>query len=319
MSQEFNLNNFNALSKREKLKVRADSLQAIRSFFHQKEVIEVDTFLLGSGVIVDEHIDLMRVDKKSKTPRFLLSSPESGMKQLLCQGSGDIFQLAHVYRKEEQGANHSPVFTMLEWYKTGTDFKNFLEDNFAILALFTQKQNHLITSYSDAFKRYARVDCTASHTEFEKVLTRANIDCSNLKNTHLESLVWSMLIEPKLGRSGFEVIVDYPKSQSALAQIHMEKGKEVAKRFEIYFQGKELANGYLELQESCTYKKRMDAQNMNRKNSGKETYPIDLSLIKALKENPLPACYGIAIGFDRLLMLKTGQTHISSVLPLPLQ
>lgn len=299
------------MSKRPLLKARADKLEAIRTFFKARDVIEVDTFCLASGVIVDEHIDLMRVTH-DKTPLYLLSSPEGPMKQLLAQGSGDIYQLGHVYRQGEQGTKHSPVFTMLEWYQVGANFNSFINTNCELLSLFTGPHPITFTSYNEAFVKYADCNDLLQETLYS-ALKLAGISFEGEQET-LEHLVWGALVEPKLGKAHFEVITDYPESQAALSQIKNQR----AQRFEIYFQGMELANGYVELQEGAAYKKRLDEQNAKRAKQGKPTYQVDTQLIQTLTDTPLPDCLGIAIGFDRLLMLHLNCQHLHEVLPLPL-
>ena len=305
---------FDLLSNREKLAARAQSMDKVRSFFKTRDVIEVDTFMLASGVVADEHIDLMRVDgANSHTPLYLLSSPESAMKQLLAKGSGDIFQLGHVYRKGEVGNKHSPVFTMLEWYQVETSFETFLQANIELLSLFLGEQLVTTTSYSQAFARYTNLSYPCSKDDLQHCLKQSGSSFSGEKE-EMEHLVWATLIEPHLGNSCIEVITDYPAWQSALAKI--EKG--FAKRFEIYFNGCELANGYFELQRDSEYKQWIEQQNSKRKVINKESYPIDQQLISTLEKNPLPSCYGIAIGFDRLLMIQFKQHSIHNILPLPL-
>ncbi len=276
-----------SLASKNNLEYRAQSLKEVRTFFDARGVMEVDTPLLSPYAPIDTHIDLFDVDLNGKRG-YLHSSPEYGMKKLLAEGSGDIYQLGHVFRKDEVGRLHRPEFTMIEWYRTETTFSSFLEENLELLSLFLGDQPYKILTYQEAFERFGSSE-------------GLEIDDPNI--------IWGCRVEPKLGNDKITVITNYPKEQAALAQIKTIDGVEVAERFEFYFNGIELGNGYHELTDPVEQKKRLIASNKERLALGKEPLPFDPGLIIAL-EKGLPDCYGIALGFDRLLMLKLGLNQL---------
>ncbi len=275
------------------LKIRAKALQKVRAFFANRGVLEVDTNLLSPYGSVDTHIDLFEVIGGG----YLHSSPEYEMKKLLSKGSGDIYQLSHVYRKEELGPLHRPEFTMIEWYRVGTSLSSFLEENLALLALFLGEVPHELLSYQEAFENYLGVPYDAPEETFRAVAQERGIELEG------QNEIWGCLIEPKLGQEKISIITRYPKEQAALAQTTYVNGEEVAERFEFYFKGIELGNGYHELADPVEQKRRLVRANEERKVLGKPPLPIDPEFIEAL-ERGLPDCYGIALGFDRLLMLQ---------------
>lgn len=267
-------------SKNDLLKERALALKEVRIFFEALDVLEVDTPLLSKYAPIDTHIDLFSVDLSETEKGYLHSSPEYGMKKLLAEGSGDIYQFGHVFRKDEMGRLHRPEFTMIEWYRVGATFESFLDENLALLQLFLGEQAHEILTYREAMERYGHYP---------------DSDDSNI--------IWGCAVEPQLGQGKISVVIDYPADQAALAQTKWVDGIEVAERFEFYFNGIELGNGYHELTDPAEQKRRLLKSNEERTLLGKDPLPFDPELIEAL-EKGLPDCYGIALGFDRLLMLK---------------
>ncbi len=302
---------------REALRARAHKLSAVRSFFQERNVMEVDTFLLSQYAPIDLHIDLFEVALSPNHSGYLHSSPEYAMKRLLAAGVSDIYQLSHVYRKEEQGALHHPVFTLLEWYRIGWTQEQFLNELFDLLALFIDASCRETLSYRAAFKRalsldpFQTPDATLYDVLREKTLLSAPGDRDEMLN-----VLWGSFVEPTLGQNGLTLITDYPASQAALAQTTIKEGEEVAQRFEVYTRGIELANGYCELTDSSEQKRRLLAANRARARIGKPTLPVDPLFLRAL-EVGLPACYGVAVGFDRLLMLALKASSIEEILPLP--
>lgn len=262
------------------LRKRALALKEVRTFFEELSVLEVDTPLLSKYAPIDTHIDLFSVDFSESEKGYLHSSPEYGMKKLLAKGSGDIYQLGHVFRKDEMGRLHRPEFTMIEWYRVGTTFETFLEENLKLLGLFLGEQSYEILTYQEAMDRYGHYPDSTD-----------------------PNVIWGCAVEPHLGQGKISVIIDYPADQAALAQTKWVDGVEVAERFEFYFNGIELGNGYHELSDPVEQKRRLIQSNEERVQLGKEPLPLDPELIEAL-EYGLPDCYGVALGFDRLLMLK---------------
>lgn len=299
------------------LKDRALMLKKVRSFFDSRSFTEVDCPALSFAASIDAHIDLFEVIFSPEKKGYLASSPEYGMKRLLAEKIGDIYQLSHVFRKGEKGALHNPEFTMIEWYRLEAAFTPFIEEVCELFALFLGDMPKEILSYSEAFFRFAYIDYKKDSTQKliatgkEKGLYLKGEDREDLLNT-----LWGCLVEPHLGHEKLTVITDYPPEQAALAQV-IKKGKEmVAERFEIYYRGTELGNGYHELRDPKEQKKRLEKELKKRNALGKPPLPIDYHFVKAL-EKGLPDCYGIAVGFDRLMMHRHGLKEIAPILPIP--
>lgn len=286
-------------SKNSALSARAQALKMVRTFFEERHVVEVDTPLLSNFASIDTHIDLFKVDGG-----YLHSSPEYGMKKLLANGSGDIYQLGHVFRKDEIGPLHAPEFTMIEWYRVETTLDAFLEENLNLVRLFVGERASEILPYKETFQREVGLSCDAPPLE---LMERGKVLGFEFHSENdIINLLWGCVVEPMLGNKKITVITDFPKEQAALAQIK----NGVAERFELYFNGIELGNGYHELTDPIEQKERLKRSNNERVLLGKEALPLDPEFIKAL-ERGLPDCYGIALGFDRLLMLKEGHSKIT--------
>lgn len=286
-----------ALRSREDLQRRAQGLAAVRRFFEMRGVMEVDTPLLSPYAPIDPHIDIFRVEDEKGEWRYLHSSPEYAMKKLLASGCGDIYQLGHVFRKGEEGALHAPEFTMIEWYRVGVHFEAFVEESVALCALFLGGVECERLSYRTAFRRALGVEWDGSAKELAAAALRKGIEFGE-EDPELLNEVWGCCVEPTLGRGGLSLITHYPASQAALARTN----SGVAERFELYFEGVELGNGYHELNEGKEQERRLKEANEKRKRLGKESFALDGELIKAVER--LPDCYGMAIGFDRLLLLQ---------------
>lgn len=280
-------------------------LKAVRDFFFERNVLEVDVPLLVDAPVVDLHIEPMRAGKQ-----FLITSPEAGMKCLLAKGSGDIYQLSHVFRSSESGRLHNSEFTMIEWYRVGMSYNEFIQETLSLLALFIGPKPSQTLTYGEAFERFLGINpFTASS---EELCASADIP-SEAKEWERETILHYLMgfvLEPKLPADAMVVITDFPKSEAALAKIE----GDVAKRFEIYFGGVELANGYDELTDGEELRLRFEASNQKRLAHGKEALPLDKNLLHSMES--FPDCCGVAVGFDRLLMLKLSATKLSEILPL---
>ncbi len=298
------------------LKDRAFLLEKVRSFFSSKNILEVDTPLLSHSSPIDEHIDIMQVDLNGSTG-YLHTSPEYAMKRLLALGIGDIYQLGHVFRLGEIGRRHNPEFTMIEWYRVGMSFPAFIEETLDLMKLFLGPLPSSYISYREALKTYAGIDYVkASAQDLLECASSHGIDLSSSSDWSKESLLDLLvgtLVEPHLGKDNLLVLMDYPASQAALAKTEVKDDEVVAKRFEVYYQGVELANGYLELTDSEEQRRRFVESNEKRKKLGKESLPIDEHLLLALKQG-IPECCGVAVGFDRLVMLRNKTKDISEIL-----
>lgn len=301
----------------ELLRARAGLLGRIRQFFADRAVLEVETPLLCRSGITDPAIEPLVVERGTslRGPRYLQTSPEYAMKRLLACHGEPIFQLARAFRDGEAGARHNPEFTLLEWYRPGFD-------HHALMAEVADLVRHCLgecpvrsRSYRQLFHELLSVDpFTAAVAELE-ALARARLDVGNMrggKDLWLD-LLMSHLIQPQLVGAGMCFVYDYPASQAALARIASLDGLMVGHRFELYVDGMELANGYFELGDSREQRQRFDRDNARRLESGLPRRPLDERLLAAL-DHGLPACSGVALGVDRLLMLATRSDDIRQVL-----
>jgi elongation factor P--(R)-beta-lysine ligase len=301
------------------LRDRAAMLARCRAFFQQRGILEVDCPLITEAASVDAHIDLIAVRDRNSW-RYLHSSPEYGMKRLIAAGIGDIFQLAHVFREGEQSPKHNPEFTMAEWYRHNISFAQMMQETVEFVQLFLGGLPAEIISYRETFQRYAGLDYV--HASVEKLL--AYIRQNNLTpyagieaegQDALLNLILGSHIEPQLGKNNtLTVLAYYPHTQAALAKTCMRGDELAAERFEIYYQGVELANGYHELTDPVEQRRRFAEANAHRIKLGKEALPQDEKFLKALEQG-LPDCCGVAVGFDRLMMLRHQAQDISQVIP----
>ncbi len=287
------------------LRKRARMLAAVRAFFADRGVLEVDPGSLVKCPPNDANIEVIRTDQEGV---FLHTSPEYAMKRLLAQGVGDCYFLGHVYRKAELGRLHNPEFTMAEWYRLGISLDQMILETCEMLFVFFGPLPIEKVSYRDAFARYAGVDYTRVSLEQLQQMTQSSWP----RDTCLHYLL-THRIEPHLGLSGLTVLMDFPPYEAALACRVQKGGEEVAERFEIYYRTVELANGYHELSNAKELKERFDALNQARGLDGKETYPLDEKFLKALER--LPDCCGVALGFDRALMLHAQSSSLQEILP----
>jgi lysyl-tRNA synthetase class 2 len=278
-----------------RVKLRASFLAKARAFFAERGVTEVDPSALVKHPPNDAHIDCFAVDGGG----YLHTSPEYAMKRLLAAGSGDIFYLGHVFRKEEQGPIHLPEFTMAEWYRIGISFPQMIDETADFLRLFLGRLHLEHITYRTAFEKYVGIDYSSiSLTELQKLT-----DSQWPRETCLHYLL-AHKIEPFLGQGHLSALIDYPPTEAALACTLEKNGEEVAERFEIYYQGIELCNGYHELNNADEIRRRFEAYNKGRQTP----YPLDEEFLAALPH--LPDCCGVALGFDRALMLHQGLKDI---------
>jgi elongation factor P--(R)-beta-lysine ligase len=300
------------------LRDRASMLKEARSFFQERQVTEVDCPILSPKASVDAHIDLIPAFYGQKEECYLHSSPEFGMKRLLAEGMEDIYQLSHVFRDGEWGSKHNPEFMMAEWYRLGFSLETMIDETVAFIRLFLGPHPYRVSSYRQVFHDYAGIDyLSLNEQELMSFIEEKGIPAypsllSEGKDAML-NLILGSLIEPQLGQKELFVLAYYPASQAALAKKRWVDSEQVAERFEVYFKGVELANGYHELTDPVEQRHRFEEANQMRVKLGKKPLPIDERFLKAL-EKGLPDCCGVAIGFDRLMMLRHDQTDISKVL-----
>lgn len=309
MSLEFNNPGFGKL-----LENRATMLHLVRSFFFQKKVLEVDPPSISKNPSIDAYIEVMQTTVLDNEIGYLHTSPEYAMKRLLAQNSPDIYFLGHVFRKNEIGSYHNPEFTMIEWYRRNVTFDFFISEVIELIFLFLPKVPVEKLTYREVFLKFLDLDYTkASADDFLKIAKKNNLSLSNdLKSLDADgflNLFMSSLIEPKLNDKLY-IIYDYPKTQAALAKTVIKDGIEVASRFEFYYQGMELANGFHELSDEKIQRQRLIEANQKRK----EKLPLDEKFLASIKQG-IGDTFGIAAGFDRLLMLKYNKKSINEVLP----
>ncbi len=296
---------------------RAEMLTHVRHFFAQRKVLEVETPLLCQGAPTDPHLASIQVDTNGET-RFLQTSPEFAMKRLLAADSGDIFQICKSFRGGESSPKHNPEFTMLEWYRTGFDLPELIAELITLLEQILGEQVVFETSYQALFEQHLRVN---PHQVSAELLADLGSKAAGRKLAAMARADWldllmSQVVEPKLP-AGIAVITDFPACQAALSQTAINAdGDDVAKRFEIYINGVELANGYLELRDSEELAKRFEADRQIRQQQNLATNVGDDYLLAAMQSG-LPACAGVAVGLDRLLMAKTGISNIGQLLSFP--
>lgn len=307
------------LSKVARLRDRASLLRQARQFFFERGVLEVDCPALSRFASIDAHIDLIPAIYANQENAYLHSSPEYGMKRLLSQGIGDIYQLSHVFRDGEFSPKHNPEFMMAEWYRCGVPFTGMIEETIDFIRLFLGDHPFHVISYREAFQRYAGFDyLTSSQDDLLLYLESKGImaypDIAEEGVDALLNLILGAVIEPQLGRNGLCVLAYYPSTQAALANTIHRGDERVAERFEVYFNGVELANGYHELTDSVEQRSRLVESNQKRVDLGKDDLPIDENFLEAL-EMGIPDSCGVAVGFDRLMMLRHNVPHLADVIP----
>jgi elongation factor P--(R)-beta-lysine ligase len=298
------------------LRRRAELLERLRRFFREQDFLEVETPLVLPEVIPELHIEPLR----TADGQFLQASPELAMKRLLAAGSGPIFQVTKSFRAGEFGTLHRPEFTIIEWYRPGDNMAAGIKLLCELLhALLPYAPPCIRTSYREAFERVLSVDphiatvpeliAVAEQLGVAKPQAMDHADCDEWLN-----LLLATLIEPKLGNSGPELLYHYPASQASLAATTRdEQGTEVAERFELYWKGIELANGFHELTDAKVLRDRLTQVNAARVADGRDALLLPESLLAAI-EGGLPASCGVALGFDRLVMLAVGADGIREVM-----
>ncbi|WP_371186928.1 elongation factor P--(R)-beta-lysine ligase [Thalassotalea maritima] len=308
----------------ESLRERANILATIRRFFAERNVMEVDTPLLSSATVTDIHLQsfatTLEADQTANNQNlelFLQTSPEFAMKRLLAAGSGCIYQMGKAFRHELAGRHHNPEFTMLEWYRVGYDDKQLMAEMDQLLQAVLACEPAQMMSYQQAFKRYVGIDPLTAQIEQlkAKLLSLGCGDDWLQQENNIDTLLQFMFaeyVETSIGKQRPCFIYHFPASQAALAKIDNDDPR-VARRFEVYFKGIELANGFDELQDASEQRKRFVDDNKVRVSMGLPSKPIDENLLAALQHG-LPQCAGVALGVDRLIMLALNKPHLSDVL-----
>jgi elongation factor P--(R)-beta-lysine ligase len=304
------------------LEQRAVLLARARRFFADGGVLEVDTPMVVNAPVTDVNIHSARVDlgaRETTHTFFLHTSPEYAMKRLLAAGSGDIYQICHVVRGFERGRFHNAEFTLVEWYRLGFTLDDLMSEVDALVRALlgpvaSGHASERIT-YREAFLRELQLDpFTASLAELGEAAKKSGFAGAATPDELLDFLMGAV-VGPRLGANALTFVHGYPATQAALARLDPNDPR-VALRFELYCEGVELANGFHELASASEQRARFDHDIAERRRTGLPAFPPDAFLLAAL-EAGLPECAGVALGFDRTLMLASGAQTIDEVLPFP--
>ncbi|ASG67702.1 EF-P lysine aminoacylase GenX [Francisella halioticida] len=289
----------------ENIQKRAEYLAKIRDYFKKLDVLEVDTPLAYNYGVTDPFIDVFAIDTAAGK-RYLQSSPEYAMKRLLAAGSGSIYQICKAFRDEPCGQYHNHEFTMIEWYRVGINYFDLMKEIELLFLAVKPNLQFTYLSYQEVFEKYYNFNPhTISLDELNGIVEKNLYKIQGLKNPSIADcldILFSYKIEKKLNNQNtIYFIYDYTIYQSSLARkVSNKNNQQVAARFEVFYDGIELANGYYELIDKKEQLKRFESDLAIRKEQRKATLNIDTELLECLEN--IPECSGIALGFDRLLM-----------------
>ena len=308
----------------EALQLRARFNRLARAFFDQRGVLEVETPVLSLAGNTEPNIASFSLEFSGRTDgapptRWLRTSPEHALKRLLAAGIGDCYELGRVFRDGEAGGRHNPEFTMLEWYRVGWDHHRLADETIdlvqAALALVGRGARIERTTFRDLYRTRLGLDPMAA-TEADLRVALGDIDIApgGLTRDDWLDLLMTHRIQPGFDANAITVVDAWPASQCALARVAADvDGRAVAERFELYLGPLELANGYHELQDAAEQEARFQRDSQRRRARGDMVPPIDSNLLQALAKG-MPACAGVALGVDRLLMALLGTSRIADVL-----
>ncbi|WP_078000306.1 elongation factor P--(R)-beta-lysine ligase [Edwardsiella tarda] len=300
---------------------RASIMATIRRFFSDRGVLEVDTPSMSQATITDVHLvpfqtHFVGPGVAQGMTLYLMTSPEYHMKRLLAAGSGPIYQLCRSFRNEESGRYHNPEFTILEWYRPHYDMYRLMNEVDDLLQQVLECESAETLSYQQAFIRHLDVDpLSADKTQLREAA--AKLDLSNVADKEedrdtLLQLLFAFGVEPHIGKERPAFVYHFPASQASLAQISTEDHR-VAERFEVYYRGVELANGFHELTDADEQRLRFEQDNRKRAALGLPQQPLDEHLLAALAHG-MPDSSGVALGVDRLIMLALSAERLSEVI-----
>ena len=301
------------------LQKRAALLAAIRAFFAEKKVLEVDVPAITATAVTDINIDSLQVGFAGRAgfDGCLITSPEFYMKRLLAAGSGDIYYLGHVFRVDESATRHHREFTMLEWYRIGWNLDALMQEvrDLACGAIGRTEKTVRYTTYRQAFLEHAGVDPFCASVAELKQCAQEKLSPafdSDERAIWLD-LLFSHLVEPQL--QGLVFVTEFPSAQAALAQTKTDEyGNTVAARFELYIDGVEIANGYQEELNADVLRQRFQQDQAVRAQHEQIVPEMDERFLAAMAAG-LPACAGVALGVDRLLMVTSSEKTIRAVMP----
>jgi len=308
------------------LRRRARLLQSVRAFFDARGYLEVETPYAVPVPGEEVHLQTFRTERVAPTGErhalYLHTSPEFAMKKLLAQGSGQIFQLARVWRNAESSDHHTHEFTLLEWYRPGATLSGLMDETEALLratlpptvtcrGITCDLSRFERLTMQEAFLRYVGADVLATADNPAALASQAGTRLRD--NETWEDLFFRLLlerIEPAIGQSHPTFLTHWPTAQAALARRDPADPR-VAERFELYLCGLELANAFVELTDAAEQRARFVEDRARRAALGGPSWPLDEDFLEAVGN--MPPCAGIALGFDRLVMLATGATSIADV------
>jgi len=296
------------------LRPRAPVLRAVRAHFDAEGVLEVETPSLGSRTVTDPSIESLTARDGAGRAWYLQTSPEFAMKRLLAAGSGSIYQITRAFRDGERGRHHNHEFSMLEWYRVGFDHHRLIDDIDMLLDAILGSDPSRRLTFREAFSRHLGLDpLTAPLTDLHDACRSRGFESRVAGAGRDECLDWLLCVavQPALG-SGRVYLLDFPASRAALARVRTGS-QPVAERFELYIDGIEVANGYHELRDAEELRRRMQRDIKVRSRMGQPVPEVDDRLLAA-HEAGLPACAGVAVGLDRLVMLAGRYQSLREVL-----
>ena len=302
------------------LKLRARMLASARNYFAAQNVLEVETPMLSRHAVSDINIESIEahLELAPGTSFYLHTSPEFCMKRLLAAGAPDIYQLGKVFRDGERGHRHQPEFTLAEWYRHGFGLEQIINDTLGFIREVLGNSAALgptrRISYREAFENALGIDpISATIEELAPLATaRHHLNpATDRDKTDWLDLLLCQSIAPAFDRDCLTVLHHYPAEQAALARVNPDD-PAVADRFEVFRGDLELANGYVELGDAAEQRERCNRDQAARQALGKTIRPLDRDFLDALQHG-LPACAGVAVGFDRLVMIAAGADHIGKV------
>ncbi|MCJ7453659.1 MAG: EF-P lysine aminoacylase EpmA [Steroidobacteraceae bacterium] len=305
------------------LHLRAQMLARVRTHFASTGALEVETPVMVQAGVTDVHLESLEVRRADGARAgFLHTSPEYAMKRLLVAGAPDIYQVCRVFREGERGRRHNPEFTMVEWYRLGIDHHVLMDDVDQLLRVLIEPSREVgetrRITYSDAFHQALGIDPFAIATaDLHQALTAAGIDVPGSvvrERDSLLDLAMATLVAARFPSDAITFLYDFPASQAALAQVR----GPVASRFEAFWGELELANGFHELGDASEQSARFQADRAERARRGQPDRQPDSRFIAGLAAG-LPPCAGVALGFDRVVMVASGAGGIDEVVAFPVE
>ena len=305
------------------LRLRARMLETVRRHFAASGALEVETPTMVQAGVTDVHLESLEVHRADGTRAgFLHTSPEYAMKRLLAAGAPDIWQLCRVFREGERGRRHNPEFTMVEWYRLGIDHHALMDDVERLLRALIGSERPVgptrRVTYRDAFVESLGLDpLVAPLDAIRAALSGKGVDVPQSvagERDALLDLAMSLAVAPAFAPDAITFLYDFPASQAALARIR----GPVASRFEAFWGGLELANGFHELGDADEQARRFEADRAERRRRGQPDREPDLRFIAALAAG-LPPCAGVAMGLDRVVMIAAGADSIDDVIAFPVE